>query len=160
MIYIMFVGLVAAAALSDLWSMRISNINVTLLATFYLFLALMTQSQAVVLSSVCLASFALVLCFVLFSASLIGGGDAKLFSVLLLWFGVNELVLTYLVLVGLIGGLITIIAITARRISWPDKLIGFMPVWLTQRRAGIPYGVALGLAAIWLAPEIAILKSV
>ncbi|PRA78912.1 hypothetical protein CQ054_21940 [Ochrobactrum sp. MYb29] len=160
MIYLLFVGLVAAAALSDMWSMRISNANVTVLAIFYLVLACMTQPQAAIISHVFLALSALVFCFVLFSANLIGGGDAKLFSVLILWFGVSDLVLTYLVLVGLIGGLITVIAITARQISWPEKVIRFMPVWITQRRAGIPYGVALGLAAIWLAPEIAILKPV
>ena len=89
---------------------------------------------------------------VMFSQGWLGGGDAKLLAAASLWFGFNQL-LDYVVMVALFGGVLGIAAswlpqrhsavIIAGR-DWAERL--------HDKKAGIPYGVALGAAGLWVFP--------
>ena len=135
--------LLAAAAVSDLKSLRISNL-----------LSLATLAAAIAVWLVVrespgpwwghLASFAIVLAvgFGLFSIGWFGGGDAKLAAAAAVLFSLGEL-LWYAVAVTFAGAVLTIVLIALRRLG-----IGTDSNWkgLAKGRA-IPYGVAIALGA-------------
>ena len=90
---------------------------------------------------------------VFFALGLIGGGDAKFFAAAALWLGWHSL-LEYAVLASLYGGVLTIGILILRQVPVPNGLVAhdwFMR--LTDRRSGIPYGVALSAAALSVLPN-------
>ncbi len=95
----------------------------------------------------------LVVGMVLFATGVIGGGDAKLFAVAALWLGLNSL-FEYALLVTVFGGVLTLALLSLRRVPVPISLIKYE--WVTRlldRKAGIPYGVALSLGALFMLPR-------
>lgn len=89
----------------------------------------------------------------LFATGVIGGGDAKLFAVTTLWLGLNAL-FEYAILVTLLGGLLTLAILFLRRSPLPLFLMKYE--WIRRlhdRKAGIPYGVALAAAALMTLPH-------
>ncbi|MGE0628123.1 MAG: prepilin peptidase [Hyphomicrobiaceae bacterium] len=95
----------------------------------------------------------LAIAVLMFSRGWIGGGDAKLLSAAALWFGYPHL-LQYIFLVTLVGGALALVVIAYRHVvpriwiagySWAERL--------HDRKSGIPYGVALAGAALWLYPD-------
>ena len=88
----------------------------------------------------------------LFAAGWIGGGDAKLFAVVCLWLGLDAM-LNYAFFVCMIGGILAVIILALRRITLSTKLFAWPWVRrLAESRDGIPYGVALGAAALLVLP--------
>ena len=89
----------------------------------------------------------------LFAFGLIGGGDAKLFAVATLWLGLNS-IFEYTLLVTLFGGVLTLVLLSLRRFPVPLLLTKYE--WVTRlfdRKAGIPYGVALAAGALIMLPR-------
>jgi prepilin peptidase CpaA len=89
----------------------------------------------------------------LFAAGWIGGGDAKLFAVVTLWLGWNAL-LEYTLLASLLGGGLTLALLSLRRVALPPFLT--RQDWLMRladKHAGVPYGVALSVAALLILPH-------
>ena len=85
-----------------------------------------------------------------FALGWIGGGDAKLFAAICLWLGWDGL-LQYTLFASLFGGVLTIGLLTLRSVPLPASLHGH--AWLLKladRRSGIPYGVALAAAALFV----------
>ena len=82
----------------------------------------------------------------LFSMGLFGGGDAKMLAAGGVWFGVGGLA-AYLILVALLGGVLAVAVLVMKKLPVPK------PAWMDgdgpENRA-VPYGVAIGLAAIIL----------
>jgi prepilin peptidase CpaA len=95
-------------------------------------------------------AFMLGLTMVLFSLGVIGGGDAKLLTVLTLWSGYDNASLVFIVYTALLGGVLVIFLWVARRlihIVWRKNLPP-----LLSRGAPIPYGVAIAgafLLMLW-----------
>jgi len=90
-----------------------------------------------------------------FSMGWIGGGDAKLAAATALWFGFDFL-LDYLIYASLLGGVLTLLLIEFRTLPLP-ALLARQP-WvlrLHERGGGIPYGIALAVAALIVYPETA-----
>jgi prepilin peptidase CpaA len=86
--------------------------------------------------------------FVLFLPGWIGGGDAKLFGATALWLGFGPLP-EFAFHASLIGGALTFAVLFIRRMPLPAILAG--QDWaarLHEAKSGVPYGVALGLAAL------------
>jgi prepilin peptidase CpaA len=91
-----------------------------------------------------------------FAFGWIGGGDAKLFAAASLWMG-WDLLFNYALFASLFGGVLTIGLMVLRGIPLPASLITHTwLVKLTDKRSGIPYGVALALAALALLPSSAL----
>ena len=86
-----------------------------------------------------------------------GGGDAKLLSATALWMGFGFPLLTYLVYGAMIGGLLTlaILAFRSSPASWYAGKNMFLRHFADQK-AGIPYGVALGVAGLLVFPQTAL----
>ena len=100
----------------------------------------------------------LVLGMILFATGVIGGGDAKLFAVTTLWLGLNAL-FQYAILVTLLGGVLTLAIVSIRRTPLPLFLLKYE--WIRRlhdRKAGIPYGVALAAAALVTLPHTQIFR--
>ena len=79
-----------------------------------------------------------------------GGGDAKLLAASALWFG-TAFTLPYLLAASVLGGLLTLFIVIARRIMLPQMLLN-VP-WIARlldKKQGIPYGAALGPAALYV----------
>ncbi len=149
-----FPAAMCLAASMDFFTMTIPNrISLFLLGTFLLlcpFLGLTLYEIGLHL----LAGFLMLLVSILFfSQGWIGGGDAKIFAVASLWFGFEHL-LTYAVYASLLGGLLTLGLLSARKIPLPYFLA--RQQWalrLHDANGGIPYGIALGFAALMVYPE-------
>jgi prepilin peptidase CpaA len=96
---------------------------------------------------------ALVAGMALFGAGWVGGGDAKLFAMACLWLGWDSM-FEYTLVASLLGGVLTISLLTLRRLPLPS-LLAAQPwlVRLADRDSGVPYGVALAIAALVVLPD-------
>jgi prepilin peptidase CpaA len=158
---LLFPAMMAFAASSDLLTMTISNRVSLILVGGYFTLALATgASMGDVLSHCGAGLLVLAVTFVCFSRGWIGGGDAKLAAATALWLGFDHL-LAYFVVASLLGGALTILLIKLRTWPLPRFLVG--REWaerLHRRDAGIPYGIALAIAALLIYPETAWMKAI
>jgi prepilin peptidase CpaA len=151
-----FVGLLGAAAISDMWSRRIPNVIPLLLAVAF------PVSLAVIglppdwPFHLFGAGVVLALGVVLFNRGLLGGGDVKLIAAATLWYGVDRLPI-FLFAVSIAGGalgLVTIIAKLARNVipSLASRGTSSRPL----RGMEIPYGVAIAAGGIIVRPLLGI----
>ncbi len=99
------------------------------------------------------AGFAvLVVAIFMFSRGWLGGGDAKLLAAVSLWFGFAQL-LDYIFMVAMFGGALAVFMLGYRHAIPPIFIAG--RDWaerLHDKKSGIPYGVALGAAGLWVFP--------
>jgi prepilin peptidase CpaA len=154
LIMVVLPALLIAAAVWDLASFTIPNgIQVALLLGFAVFV-FASHMSAGVFSGHLLAGFlGLVIGFSLFALGYIGGGDAKLFACVCLWFGMHDLLL-YALIASVLGGALTLILLTMRKRPLPALLAqqGWL-IRLHDARQGIPYGVALASGAFCILPQ-------
>lgn len=142
------------SSFSDLFSMNISNkVSLILIAGFAVFAFSMGMDTQTVIWH--FATFMLVLSvgFCLFALNIIGGGDAKLAASTALWLGWSYTG-TYIVLASFIGGLLTLAILKFRSHIIPEKLNKTEWVLrLHDKNNGAPYGIALGLSALFVYPS-------
>lgn len=154
LVLVVFPALLLAAAGWDITSYTIPNwIALGLLATFAVF-AITVGMSLPMLGSHALAGLAgLALGFSLFAFNFVGGGDAKLFACAALMLGFHDL-LDYALFASLLGGALTLGIITLRRMPLPRFLAaqGWI-LRLHDEDEGIPYGVALAIAAFIILPH-------
>ncbi len=92
------------------------------------------------------------LCFCLFSAGIMGGGDAKLLTACALWYGLNGSLLAFLLYVSIMGGVLTVIVVVLR--SWQRPLLaaGIPVLGLLLTAKKIPYAIAIAAGALLAFP--------
>lgn len=151
---VLFPAMMAFAASSDLLTMTISNrVSLILLGGFFV-LALMTgMTGANILWHMAAGGLVLAIAFGCFSMGWIGGGDAKLAAATALWFGFDHL-LIYLLYASLFGGALTLMLILFRMQPLPPFLAA--QEWidrLHRKDGGVPYGIALAAAALFVYPD-------
>jgi prepilin peptidase CpaA len=150
----LFPALMAFAACSDLLTMTISNrLSLALVAGFFVMALLIGMSPAAVVTHVGAGFLVLAVAFVFFARGWIGGGDAKLAAATALWFGFDHL-LAYLLYASVLGGVLTLVLLQIRRVPLPGMLLG--QEWaqrLHAPNAGVPYGIALAVAALVIYPD-------
>ena len=142
------------AAVSDLFTMTISNkVSLGLIAGF-LILSLVTGMDLKTIGMHLLAGMAmLVISFILNLKGWIGGGDAKLFAATAIWMGWSNL-LEYVLLTSLLGGGLTLLLLSMRDVPMPSFLV--KQYWFTRLHSienGIPYGLALAAGGIYIYPH-------
>jgi prepilin peptidase CpaA len=157
---LLFPALMAFAASSDLITMTISNrVSLALVAGFFA-LALMWQMPFGEIGlHVAAAATVLVVAFIFFAFGWIGGGDAKLAAATALWLGFDQLP-NYLIFASLFGGALTLVILRFRAMPLPRLLA--RQEWaqrLHRMDTGIPYGIALALAALLIYPSTAWMTS-
>ena len=138
------------ATFYDIFTMTIPNkITLILIAAFAICAPLAGISLATALWSIGLSFVVLIIGFGLFSAGIMGGGDVKLLAASTLWFG-TAFTVPYLLYASILGGVLTLGILLLRRLpvlplfamkfSWIERL--------HDKKQGVPYGAALGPAAI------------
>lgn len=139
------------ATFYDLFTMTIPNrITLALIAAFAVFAPLAGMGWETALWHIGVAIVVLVVGFGLFSLGVMGGGDAKLLAASALWFG-TAFTLPYLLAASVMGGVLTLIIVIARRVHLPNALMSI--AWIARlhdKKQGIPYGAALGPAALYV----------
>ena len=157
---LVFPAMMAFAASSDLLTMTISNRVSLILAGGFFVLAAMTGMPLVDIGTHLGASgIVLVVAFVFFARGWIGGGDAKLAAATALWVGFDQL-LNYMIYASLFGGLLTLAIMRFRLMPLPAALAEQEWVKRLHRMdAGVPYGIALALAALWVYSDTPLMKS-
>jgi len=150
----LFPAMMAFAASSDLFTMTIANKVSLILIGGFVVLALLTGMGAYdMLIHAGVAAAVLVVAFLCFTRGWIGGGDAKLAAATVLWLGTNHLA-DYLVYASLLGGALTLLIIQYRALPMPRMLLG--REWaerLHRPDCGVPYGIALAIAALLVYPQ-------
>ena len=150
----LFPAMMAFAASSDLFTMTIANRVSLILVGGFAVLALLTgMSGADMLSHAGAAAMVLAVVFVFFACGWIGGGDAKLAAATALWLGFAHLA-DYLVYASLLGGALTVLIIQFRTVPLPQVLAG--REWaerLHRGDSGVPYGIAIAVAALLVYPH-------
>jgi len=146
---LLFPTLMAFAASSDLLTMTISNRVSLILAGSFFVLAIWSGMPLGQIGMHVAAGLAvLVVTFTFFARGWIGGGDAKLAAATALWLGFDQL-LNYLTIASLLGGVLTLLIMRFRLMPLPAMLAE--QEWakrLHRMDAGVPYGIALAIAAL------------
>jgi prepilin peptidase CpaA len=158
-VLVVFPAAMAYAAASDLVTMTIPNwLCLLLLAAFGLCAASAGFGWTAFGWHVA-AGLAVLVCFGMFALGWIGGGDAKLAAVTALWLGFDQM-LPYLFIASLGGGLLTVAILKLRSMPLPRMASGWS--WaqrLHDVKQGVPYGIALALAALAVLPQTSIWRA-
>jgi len=153
-------GCLLAAAGWDLATYTIPNpIQIALLASFLLFVVMSGMPAVLLASHFAAGSVGLVAGFALFAFGVIGGGDAKLFACIALWFGLSDL-LFYTLTASIFGGALTLGLLFFRKLPLPGLLA--RQAWLMrlhEEGGGIPYGVALAAGSFAILPYTDVFRS-
>jgi prepilin peptidase CpaA len=142
------------AGLMDLTTMRIrNNLCLWLFASYAVLAPFAGFTVEQIAWSAAFASGLLAVSFILFAFGWMGGGDGKLLAVTALWLGVDHAP-AFLIYTGLFGGALTLAVLQLRLVGLP-AFLGSRP-WITRLQSdnsGVPYGVAITLAALVVFPQ-------
>lgn len=154
-ILIIFPLCMAVTAFSDTLSMTIPNrVSVILVASFLLIAPFAGLAWPVIGMHLLAGLAVFAACFALFAMNVMGGGDAKVLTAAAVWFGLGTNLVVFLVTVSMIGGLLTIGFLMMR--AREDVLLATripLPAHFLDRTAGIPYGIAIGIAGFLCYPQ-------
>jgi prepilin peptidase CpaA len=143
------------AAASDMLYMTIANrISILLVVAFAAIAPLTGMDLEDCGWHFAAGAIVLVVAFTLFALGAMGGGDAKLLSATALWMGPGLPLAHYLVVGAMLGGVLTL-ALLALRYSPLAAPASNTRLFrhLADRKAGIPYGIALGAAGLLAFPS-------
>jgi len=158
---ILFPALMAFAASSDLFSMRISNrVSLALVAGFLVLAVASGMGAHDVLLHVGAGAIVLVIAFACFAIGQVGGADAKIAAAAALWFGFAH-VMDFLLYASLFGGALTLLLLQFRQ--WPLPVSFAGQPWLVRlhdKESRIPYAIALAFGALMIYPETEWMKAV
>ena len=153
-------ALLLAAAVWDIASYTIPNfLQLALLAAFAILMIVHPLSAGDFGMHLLAGFIGLVAGFTLFSLGYIGGGDAKLFACIALWFGIDDL-LPFTLIASVFGGILTLSLLAMR--LWPLPAPLATQNWLLRLhddRAGIPYGAALAAGAFFILSQAEIFRA-
>jgi prepilin peptidase CpaA len=149
------------AASSDLFTMKISNrVSVALLLGFVGLAFASGMKVDTVLWHLGCGLSVLAVTFALFAFGWIGGGDAKLAAATGVWLGFGHVV-DYGIVSALLGGGLTLAIVYLRSMEMPPQLASMD--WFARvhdKRSGVPYGIALAAAGLFIYPETALFSVV
>jgi len=151
---LIFPAAMVFAAVTDLFTMTIPNrISIALVLGFLLSAPLLGMPWQAFIIHIATGLAVLLFGILMFSRGWLGGGDAKLLAAAVLWLGYDNLLL-YGFLVTFAGGLLASAILVYRSLVPPLWVAG--QAWamrLHDRKSGIPYGIALSAAALWVYPS-------
>ncbi|MGF9693710.1 prepilin peptidase [Rhizobium sp. 0TCS1.26] len=156
---LMFQAALCAAAVTDLLTMKIPNwISVLLVLLFFPACWIVGMSLPEVGLSILAGLAVFALCFGLFAANVMGGGDAKLLSAAALWFGYNISLISFMVTVAFAGGILTLAILVLRANATTVMAIGLrLPHSLVSAKK-IPYAIAIAAGGILSWPQAPLLR--
>jgi prepilin peptidase CpaA len=139
-------------AVTDVRSRRLpTRVVLAIGALFFLDAAVLRLGMHQVMVHLALALSVFAVCAALFAARMLGGGDAKLASVIFLWVGLS-LALPALTLISVIGTVVSLISLATRNMNSDQRSRPLRALAMFSGARGVPYGVALafggGLAIV------------
>lgn len=147
-------ALLAYGAASDLLTMTISNrLCAVLFLSFPVAAALLGMPALDIVLNIAVGFGVLLVCFGMFAAGWIGGGDAKFAAATATWLGLAPLA-PYVLYGGVLGGALTIALLWMKKNPMPAIAARFP--WYARLQddvTGVPYGIALAAAALIVLPE-------
>ena len=146
------VGLLAWAAVSDLLTLTIPNrVSIGIVAIYPAWVFAMWPTIDPLLGLAC-GLGALVICFVLFSLNVMGGGDAKLLAAVCLWAGPYHLG-PVLLTIAFAGGVLAVVVLGYLTLRSREFTIlnHVLAGCQSSARKPIPYGIAIALGGVHLA---------
>ncbi len=142
--------LVMMAMVTDLTKYKIPNkINGSILLLYIVACVISPEGKNVWKDGLLAFAILFTIGNILFRFRVMGGGDVKMISVLALWVGYGLSLLNFVVMFGLIGGLLTLLLLSLRKIT-PYLMLkltggqGNIPRVLSYHEP-LPYGVPIGL---------------
>lgn len=146
--------LLILAAVWDLTSYTIPNlISLALIAVFALFATLAPLGWSMTGIHLLTGVAALGIGILFFALGWIGGGDAKLFASCALWLGWPD-ILPFILASAVAGGALSLLLLLFRSKPLPTILLNIK--WINKlhdKRAGVPYGIALSSGFLFLLPN-------
>jgi prepilin peptidase CpaA len=153
-VIIAFTGLLVWAAASDLATMRISNRIPLAITALFFFHVLTDPSGPNLIGGLVTGVSIFLVGIVLFATRAMGGGDVKLMAAVGFWAG-PELVIGFLIVTGLAGGLMALISCTPLRliVAYAQTTLapGFSPA--SGLKGQIPYGLAIAAGGFFVAAQ-------
>jgi prepilin peptidase CpaA len=134
------------AAAVDIFTRAVPNTLVLLLAACFAVLAVAAGIPPTKIGSHMICACVVLACgFLLFSQSMLGGGDAKLLAAASLWFGFETL-LPFLAATALAGGFLSLIylAFSAARVGLGQE---------SAIARTVPYGAAIAAGGLTVVPD-------
>jgi prepilin peptidase CpaA len=113
-------------------------------ALFFVDALIVRMSLGNVLEHFLLALGVFIVCAALFALKMLGGGDAKLASVIFMWAG-PSLWLPALTLISVIGTLVSLVSLATRHMESDQRSLPMRALAMFSAARGVPYGVALAL---------------
>lgn len=159
----LFVALVVAAVVLDVWKLRIPNTIPVALVALFVAAGLRHPTQVSWFGHLWTAGAVFAVGAVAFRFRVLAGGDVKLLAALSLWPG-PALLPFYLAAVGLIGGVLGLFLLAARRFlgvyinALCQRLERPVPPALLPD-GPVPYGVAIGTATFVMASRLPVLSN-
>lgn len=154
LVLLVFPAVMIFAAINDLTTLTIPNrLSLLLVGGFLVAAVLIGMAPAQIGLHLATGLGVLMIGFCLFSFGYVGGGDAKLLAAASLWIGHAQLI-EYIGLTGILGGVLALMFLLYRQIIPPPFVM--KQEWamrLHQKNTGIPYGIAITIAALWLFPS-------
>ncbi|XSG81588.1 MAG: A24 family peptidase [Methyloligella sp. ZOD6] len=149
LILTIFPACMAFAAAMDLITMTVPNrIPLVLIIGFACLAPLVGLSLSEIGIHVAAAIAALAVGFGMFAMGWIGGGDAKLFAVTVLWLN-PEALLVYVFISAILGGVLTLLLLAYRSYPLPPFMMSQDWVMrLHHPQEGVPYGIALAAGGL------------
>ncbi|HYM98748.1 MAG TPA: prepilin peptidase [Aestuariivirgaceae bacterium] len=157
-VLILFILLMLTAAVSDLRSYRLPNWLVAAVASLFIVAAAATgMPLSLALWHGLAGVLVLIAGFGLFTAGVIGGGDAKLLAAVALWIGWTKLA-TFIFYTALAGGALAIVMLIWEFFRLHVELTAGNPnssliKRITSLKPDLPYGVAIAAGACATLPE-------
>jgi prepilin peptidase CpaA len=143
------------ALLSDIRHLKIPNHVSLIIIIVFVAHNYLLDDQAKLTRNLGVALFGLLLMLGFYAAKVMGAGDVKLISALLLWAGVRDAP-AFLTIMALIGGISAALLLALRKtlIIWPP-VSAYVPsrrlkAWAS--RGIFPYGIAICLAGLAMMP--------
>jgi prepilin peptidase CpaA len=144
-----FPAMMAVAALYDVATLKIPNhLVMGLVLAFFTIAVALGHGAQMIASNMAAGTAMLLVTIMLFARGWIGGGDAKLLAAAALWLGPG-LLFALFVTTAIFGGVLGLVVLCYRALP----LAMAVPEWaarLHHRNAGIPYGVAIAAAGIFI----------
>lgn len=143
------------AIVSDMLTMTIANsASIVLVASFAALALLGDLAWQDYALHIALGAVVLALTFCLFAVNAMGGGDAKMIAATAVWMGPGLPLLQYLIWSALLGGVLTLVLLALRYspLAAPASSTRLFR-HVADRKAGIPYGIALGIAGLLAFPS-------
>jgi prepilin peptidase CpaA len=146
LLLLFFLPVIFGSAISDFNHLKIRNVQVIVGLALFLVISPLLLDLNEISFRLLSAVLTFGICFILFSLRLIGGGDAKMMPVVLLFVPTDEVVL----FLRIFAGALLLVSLGALFIQRSPRLR--RAGWTTaQERRQVPVGVAMALSAAALA---------